>query len=251
MPATSEAVLKEVARIARRMRSQGKTFAAIAAELEVSVGTVERWVKYRKPLVRKDRPPKKKAVSVRRKILAAGLASGKSVREAAMAAGCPTPRAASNYCKRAKNDPDFVEYFNRLMDKAGLDEETIARGLVECSQATKPGGYAVDKATGTISDKWVVPDYQVRHNTLRTALELQKRLNQRDADVNPAAAPVHLHLTVEQKRVYEGIVGGPLAFDTIDISPEVAAGEAAHHDLVRTERRVDPADSHPVGPAPG
>lgn len=214
---TTDNPVREAARIARRMKREGKSAPLIAAELGVSEPTVKKWLKYRTPpAAPKPRTP---TVTVRRKQFAAALAQGQRPTAAAMAAGCRTLSAAKSFSHDARNSPAWNEYFNGLMDKAGLDEETIAKGLKECSQATKVVGVAVNKQTGMITDTKEHPDYHVRHQTLRTALEVRKRLNSREEDKNPLAAPVHLHLTVELKEKYEAMVGGKLDFDTIDVLP--------------------------------
>jgi hypothetical protein len=223
--------VREAGRIARRMRREGKTLLRIAAEMGVCSKTVKNWMKYRPP--RNSTPAKRQALTVRRRKFAQGLAQGKTAVRSAMDAGCPTRGAAAKFAHMAKRSPEFVEYFNGLLDAAGLDEETLAAGLKECTQATKIAGIAVNKNTGMITDKLEVPDYQVRHQTLRTCLELRKRLNQRDEDRKPGAEPVHLHLTLEQKQRYERLIGGPLNGDVITLAPEseskaVAAGRGPH-----------------------
>lgn len=240
--------VREAARIARKLRRAGKTFGRIAAELGVSEDTVRTWVKYRSPPQGAPREPQ---VSVRRKKFAAELASGKRPIAAAMAAGCPTVNAAAQFSHKAKRSPSFIEYFNGLLDKAGLDEETVAQGLKECSQATKVVGVAINKQTGMITDTREHPDYHVRHQTLRTVLEVRRRLNQRDEDKNPAAAPVHLHLTVELKEKYEKMVGGPLDFDTIDVLPAPPDEKEQEHGLSGSSAtaRVCEEVSQPAGAA--
>lgn len=217
-----ESTLREAARIVRRARVQGKSFERIAAEMGVTAATARFWSKYRTPATERKKRNLRIKVSPRQQKLAQGLTEGKTTMQAAMDAGATTKRQAYNLINHAKQSPAFVEYFNVLLDKAGIDEETLAKGLKECLGATKVVGVAIDKASGTISDHLEHPDYQVRHQAIRTGFELRKRLAQRDQEANQAAAPVHLHLTIEQKQRYETLVGGPLAFDTIDVLPEQA-----------------------------
>lgn len=223
-----ESTLKEASRIARSLRRRGMTFRRIAAELGVSVHTVQRWVSYRakkKASPKRQKKPKPEVpiearVSHRRKLFAQGLAEGKTVTEAGLAAGCPTAKTALNFSYRARNNAEFLEYFQGILEKAGLDEATLARKLSECTDATKVAAVATNKEFGIISDKLVVPDYHVRHQAIRTAFELHQRIGQRDQATAPGAAPIHLHVTLEQKREFEQLIGGPLAFDVITIPSE-------------------------------
>jgi transposase len=211
---TPEDFVKEAARIARQMRRRGDSYPSIAAQLGVDEETIKRWLKYQKP---KALGPQRSKMTPRRIRFAKGLVNGKSQIQAALDAGSPTVNAARRFSYITKREPEFRDYFARLLKKAGLDEGSLADALARALHATKVAGIAVhkDDKGSKITDKLIVPDFQVQQQAARTGFELHGRLGPRAAEGEAGHAPIVLHMTVERKAAYERLIGGPLSFQVV------------------------------------
>ena len=173
-----------------------------------------------------------KALNPRQRRFVAGLADGKTHRQAAVDAGVP-PGGADSFAQRALKDERLQETFTELLDRVGLSEERILRVLMDNLEATKVVSTIVTE--GKVSDVLLHPDYAVRQRAAQLALELYGRRRATEPEVDRPV--IEYRLTLLQATQVERLTGTRILNDeqqqqaidsgVLDIDPSEAARLAA------------------------
>lgn len=191
-----------------RLHSEGKSFSEIGEELNFSKQRAHQLWKMGSPSSEASNIASRKSstsLTVRQRRFAAGVAQGKTQRQAALDAGC-SPGGADDFAQRAMKNPDFQQAFEEILDRHGLSDEEIARVHAENLRATKVVGTATKD--GKITDFLERPDFPTRQKAARDGWELRGRIGSDQHAGNTGA--VHIYLTLEQKQAIEAITGVPL-----------------------------------------
>lgn len=113
------------------------------------------------------------------------------------------------------HQPYVQRIFQELLQEMGVTKDKLAQRLNEGLDATKVVGYLNNKVKGTqkVSDEFVeVPDYQIRHKYLTTALEcldIIKYNNKVDVKVNNTVNITNIKQVIENaNRVITGDKSG-------------------------------------------
>ena len=148
------------------------------------------------------------ALTVRQRLFVAGLAEGKTQREAAVEAGVPAG-GADSFAQRTLKNRNVQETFAAMLDRVGLSEEMIIRVMVENLQATKVISTIVND--GQITGVLVYPDYSVRQRAAQIALDLYGR--RRPSEPVEQRPRVELHLNLHEAVLTEQLTGNPILDD--------------------------------------
>ena len=149
------------------------------------------------------------ALTVRQRRFMAGLAEGKTQREAAVEAGVP-PGGADSFAQRSLNNEQFQECFKGLLDRVGLSEAQIAQVHSENLRATKV--VATATRDGAITDILEVPDYPTRQRAVQAAWALLGR-NRPPEPVEPPPPPFVLNITPRDAVLTEQLTGTAILDD--------------------------------------